>query len=349
MALLFILYTSMEMVMSSQGEKRRTPSSPLRNSDEDKEFDKLLESIHSIKRTGPDMSYQQLYDKSPNPNFDCQQANRHIQQGYTTKPKVNFLSASWGYKYEDFIALYAFSSLSHNPHAFVEIVVSNVDRFKALHAYSLLYLQHLFGDAVCVRDFNIPTMSRQQMTSHPLKNTLRFFEVTQVLADFTYICDTDFFVGSSVVDDKKRMLQMTEWNIPYSDVIRKDSKRLTGIILVKTDEFFTQKYIEAQQNAASNNKMRSYNDEKILYILCKKVHGLPPSYDKNNKLTQYRPQHGFHMSWNRKPGGQMPLKFYWNYLTQTEGTKEFLSYSPKSLDILYMFFDYYKEYLKAQG
>ena len=90
-------------------------------------------------------------------------------------------------------------------------------------------------------------------------------------------------------------------------MIRQNTTRLTGVMLVDTKRFYTETLIKAQQTLDAGG-----NDEMFLYKLVEKAgHGLPPDpslsmiREDDKVLASYRPVHGVHLSFNRGPGKRL--------------------------------------------
>lgn len=224
-------------------------------------------------------------------DLDCYTATQ------TTK-MINFFSFAHGNKYVDMLPLYAFFALSNNPDSVVEMVVDNRDEFILNHAKELSWLLETFGaSSVCVRTLQKETALRTNTT-----NTYRYLEQPVRRAKYTYIGDVDIFFHESVLAPK-RLEQMRAWDIPYSNVIRPNSTRLTGVMLMKTEEFYTPNLISAQQDMNAKG-----NDEEFLYrIVNESGIGLPGANYDSDPLMKYRPVHGLHLSTNRGPGKRMCL------------------------------------------
>lgn len=130
-----------------------------------------------------------------------------------------------------------------------------------------------------------------------IPNTYRFFEVPKVKSKYTYICDIDIMLLEEILPN-----YLSNWpkNLPYSNILRSDTNRLTGVILTITEQFFNDKYTECQKKLYESNNPN--NDEHILKMMCEAVHGLPP------KNFSYRPILGIHFSPNRGENKSMDLK-----------------------------------------
>ena len=231
--------------------------------------------------------------------LDCHDDN-------STEKMVNFFSFAHGQKYVDVLPLYTFFALQTNQDSVVEMVVENRDEFIVNHARELAWLLDAFGSSsFCVRHVASKTMQQTKIA-----NTYRFLERPVRRAKYTYIGDVDIFLNESVLDPK-RLEQMKIWNIPYSNVIRPMTTRLTGVMLVKTEEFYTPALLSEQQEMDAKG-----NDEMFLYkIVNASGIGLPGT-NVSDPLATYRPLHGLHLSNNRGPGKRMCLP---NFEPKDEG------------------------------
>mmetsp|Transcript_20187 Transcript_20187/g.29612 ORF Transcript_20187/g.29612 Transcript_20187/m.29612 type:complete len:429 (+) Transcript_20187:131-1417(+) len=231
-------------------------------------------------------------------NIQCSKAELGVDKKPTT---INFFSCAVGEMYEDLLPMYAFFALAnhHSIGAFVEIVVPDSASFIQRHNNSLSWLQNTFVSnntaAICVRDFIGDHIKRTQYT-----NTWRYLEVPIRTAKYTFIGDVDIFFVESVLDPM-RFKQMEFFGLPYSNIVRDydvepEERRLTGVMLVETEKFYTPALIKAQAtvNAAGN-------DEIFLYKIVVEAGIGIPDPNTTDKLLRYRPVHGIHLSLNRGP------------------------------------------------
>lgn len=223
-----------------------------------------------------------------------------------TAKTVNFFSFAHGDVYLDMLPLYAFFALSSNPNSVVEMVVKNQTDFYLKHAKELMWIMaHFDSSSVCVRNMAHNVIQRTEIS-----NTWRYLEKPVRHAQYTYIGDVDIFMTESVLDDTMRMDQMKTWNIPYSNIVRPNTTRLTGVMLMRTDDFYTPKLLELQQTVNAKG-----NDEMVLYRIVNASRiGLPPDASDDDLLSKYRPLHGVHLSTNRGPGKSMCLSNFKSHL-----------------------------------
>ena len=254
--------------------------------------------------------------------LDC-----YSMQSLTNKT-VNFFSVAHGDTYVRMLPLYAFFALFSNPNSVVEMVVVDREGFVLNHAEELLWLLNHFGSSsVCVRHVAPSTLNKTKTS-----NTFRFLEHPVITATYTYLADTDIFLTESVVDPL-RLKQMEYWNIPYSNIIRPNQLRLTGVMLLRTDEFYTPKLLSIQQDMEAKG-----NDEVVLYKLVNSSGMGLPGTNYSDPMATYRPLHGVHLSTNRGPGKRMCLPSFaggnrqdWCRLLSTPLLDKFLCISKENI------------------
>ena len=260
--------------------------------------------------------------KSLSDRLRCKTADEEQDTVENNKIDVNFFSSAVGEKYESLIPLYAFYALSSHQsltsRAFVEIIVTDS------HNRSLAWLEYSFSiydnvdtvGAICVRDYIHDHSNRTKVT-----NTWRYLEVPYQPAIYTYIGDVDIFLTESVLDEK-RMEQMQVFDLPYSNIVRdynSKPRRLTGLMLVETERFYTPALIKAQANVDARG-----NDEAFLYNIVEESGiGVPPSNSTHPLLT-YRPSHGTHLSHNRGPNMRLCLPPNTNTMLSVDLLQAFL-------------------------
>lgn len=191
--------------------------------------------------------------------------------------KTNFFTAANG-KYELFIPIYSFSVLLNNPDATVEIVVEDDEAIKRLQSIRDC-INEIFDDRLLIRkgDFSRTT-----------PNIVRFLETPQQNYEYTYIGDIDIVIAEHITPWHEK--KMNELQLPHSNIIRKNEKRLTGLHFCKTNSHYPIDISEFNVFARE-----STTDEKFLYHLYQNRNQLPPESHTS------RPLHGLHISLNRCP------------------------------------------------
>lgn len=231
-----------------------------------------------------------LHDNPPknfNPysNFSCVNPGKSFN--------INFFSYA-SEPYYPWLALNAYSALANNPNSAVEIVVENRINFLKASGYCLSKILTLVDGYICVREYE---WSKNTTWKRTVPNTPRFMEVPHLNSNYTYIGDIDIVYSESVLT-AARLKQMERFNLPYSNVVRLNTQRLTGVMLVRTADFYTPAYLAKQQEFLHGNpSIAAENDEHVLYLMCEQVHGLP--HQNRSFDSTHRPVHGLHLSPSR--------------------------------------------------
>lgn len=264
----------------------------------------------------------------PSEDFKCDRIKK--------KKTVNFLSCAVGEKYENVLPMYALYALTSNNNSVVEMVVVNSTDFTNRKKGPLSWISKFANKksgAICVRDYDKDHSKRTGIS-----NTWRFLEVPYVKANYTYLADVDIYLRESVLQSK-RLEQMSFFNLPYSNCIRPNTTRLTGVMLVETEKFYTTSLIKAQQEVDFS---KGENDEVVLYKLANATHGLPTdaafaNTSEEKAMAAYRPVHGIHLSYNRGPGKglcQINYKTITNELFALPELNDFLCHDQSAYDML---------------
>lgn len=193
-------------------------------------------------------------------------------------------------KYKHFIYPFIFCNHQIMPKGCSEILVDQNIVLEVLRDPLFLKLKTL-GAAFWI-------FSRME-TDKVIPNAVRFIESPGMKRKYTYICDIDIMHLDA--DFSTEINQMTVHKSCFSNVVRPDSKRLTGLHFVETDDYYGN--INLCDLPAGHEFM---NDEELLYYLVDKSFGPPQALACANR----RPVHGVHLSPNRSPNG-VPG---WNYL-----------------------------------
>lgn len=184
------------------------------------------------------------------------------------------------YKYQSFVVPYIFFALQTNENSHVEVIIPKKDEFCKKYKRDLELLKEI-NDNYILRE---PTFT---INKHIL-NTYRFFETPKVKAKYTYITDIDIMFMEEVLPS-----YLCTWptDLVYHNIVRSNTCRLTGVHMVLSEKYYTNKFISYQKKLYNENVAE--NDEVILYKMCKEIHGLPkPNFS-------YRPIFGIHFSPNR--------------------------------------------------
>ena len=215
---------------------------------------------------------------------------------------INFLSVAIGKVYEEMLPPYIFFCLLSNKNSFVEVVVEDKESFIETYTEELNAIKDIFGEQFLIRNISRP------LTYH-MKNTYRFFEVPVVKAKYTFIGDVDIMILESILNPYLDKWPKNNTKVPYNNIVRLNTKRLSGLHFVCTEDYYTE---ILKQNQEILYMAPYANDEEILYTLCEMTFGKP---DTNHS---WRPVFGIYFSPNRGETKIMALKvsyLYYNLFT----------------------------------
>jgi hypothetical protein len=197
-----------------------------------------------------------------------------------------FTSCNEGY--EAFVLPYIASVLHHNDDTAVEICVQQPEQFTEENKAALAIIAQRFPDRVLIRGGQF---------SGVLAHSVRFLEEPKIRADYSYIGDIDVLVlDRNITDVHQRHMQRT--GLPYSNILRPNTKRLTGLHFTRTDVHYP---LRVPDDAELKG-----NDEQLLYRLVENK-GLPFP----DPADTFRPLHGYHFSLQRTPTAA-PGKLHWS-------------------------------------
>lgn len=190
----------------------------------------------------------------------------------------------------------------------IEIGV-NIKKLSENEEKALKYLRKKYFYSKIKIDYNIFIKNKTGTFYKNYKiwpNSVRFIAQPSIKNKYIYITDIDILIFRNnfyldLIDDLKRR------NRKYSNIIRINTKRLTGLHFIEYDSYYPIGNLDFLPNI-------NINDEALLYNIMehKKI--------KLNNDTQYRPSFGIHLSPNRKnvfnygliPGwGADNYKFQW--------------------------------------
>src|SRR5829696_4441298 len=197
-----------------------------------------------------------------------------VRSGVTT---TTFFTAA-NTLYEPFVIPYAVTALHHNADAAVEICVEDPARFKTANASALDVIARYFPDRFLVRG----GCFRGIRGASP-----RFLETPLLESEYTYIGDIDMIILEGDVTEQ-HVAHMAQTGLPYSNRLRPNTPRLTGLHFTRTDAHYPL-VVPSDWNMMKN-------DEELLYRLVR-AKGLPlPA-----ATDTFRPSHGIHLSVKRTP------------------------------------------------
>jgi hypothetical protein len=180
--------------------------------------------------------------------------------------------------YEPFALPHIVSALQHNDDVAVEVCVEQPDRYAKENKTALSLITEFFPDRMLIRGGNFKGM---------VPNSVRFLEQPELQSKYTYISDIDILILQENITTI-HVKHMKKTDLPYSNVLRPGSERLTGLHFTKTTAHYPL--------AIPDNLDLKGNDERILYrLVVSKGLPLPDPEDR------FRPMHGYHLSLNRVP------------------------------------------------
>ena len=248
---------------------------------------------------------------------------------------VNFFACAEGAKYERFLPMYAFFALQSNRNSAAELVVPNSTLFLNLHERALTVVKQLHGRrSVWVREYRVP-----RHRGVPI-NTRRFLEVPEIAAEYVYLGDIDILITESVLSAGR--LQQMRHSAPYSNILRKGTSRLTGVILVRAREFYTRELKLAQVALLAGGDAKGNDEAFLARLVTAASFALPPANET------YRPLHGLHLSNSRGPNsigqgkamGMNDADSQWCPVLGTPGFQEYISIDDHARTTLQSFATY---------
>jgi hypothetical protein len=197
---------------------------------------------------------------------------------------INFLTTAED-KHIMFVIPYIYNILTRVPDSFAEIYVpdsaqwikGNKSAYEALRDYN---------ESFVILD--LPEFAPKRKIT---PNTKRFLIESVIKeSDVTYIGDVDILIFDPDIE-QFHTKQMTANNTCFSNIVRQNTNRLTGLHGVHTKDWY-------EKTRKIRNKIKDTGcDEQTLYAIAKKAVGTPEHLTKNNT----RPVHGLHLSLNRTP------------------------------------------------
>lgn len=236
-------------------------------------------------------------------------------------------------KYEYFMPIFIHSILYHND-VDVEICVEDIGNIDKDIIDNLEYIKNIYPKSLIkIRNGNFGFININDKKYKVIPNIVRFLETPIIKNDYVYICDIDIIILDGNIQ-QKHIDNMALLNSNYSNIVRPNSNKLTGLHFAKWDSYYPiPDYSDLIKDGLSNY------DEDFLYNIVKK---------KNDILENatFRPVHGIHASQNRKDINEWGIKKWKNEWIKYRNSKEFM-YLEKEIniflkDIIKKIDDYYK-------
>lgn len=191
--------------------------------------------------------------------------------------------------YEKFIFPYIYFARKFNPFSKFEIVVDDVDEKLSEMSEKAKNFSKIIDCEILIRKPKIKNIDAHK---------IRFLEEPEIKCEYTYCGDVDLLILENVVPF--HVSQMKNYGTIFDNVIRYNNEtHLSGLHFVKTKEYY--------EKTRNHRRIEiKGSDEFNLFQICQRS-GLKFK-PKTINLTDFkinRPEHGFHISQNRKP-----FKFY---------------------------------------
>lgn len=199
--------------------------------------------------------------------------------------------------YTQYIPFYIYSILKSYPEYYVKIFVNK--KLNSIENKALEMIRERLSTNFEIREnyfkeFNIEELKIPEEG----KKALRFLLPKEEFLNFenVYFGDIDFLIVKETPNLLEGHLEhCKKTGLPYSNIVRKNSKRLTGLHFYKVDEYYNKmdeiiySYLENKDKLVSHLSKYKW-DEEFLYDIVKEGIGFEglSKYD-------YRPHHGFHI------------------------------------------------------
>lgn len=196
---------------------------------------------------------------------------------------ILFFTSATGF-YENFVIPYVYFAEKSNPGSKFEFIVNNADKFLKKNSDSLIWLEENMHVKPIIR-------SRETFALQPqMENSIRFITQPTQISKYVYIGDVDIMIIDNILNWHKPIFDA---GLPYSNIIRKGTKKLSGLHLSKYFEYYPLPDIE-------DLIQNTYNDEELLYKIVERKGNLYET-ELYDALVKGRPVHGIHMSLSRLP------------------------------------------------
>ena len=209
------------------------------------------------------------------------------------KSLLFYTCANFGY--QDFVPLYAVSALYHNKNAICEVGLQEGFQHDPLLVGALSALKEIFGEDR-FRWESVPWTTAANTKRRIAPGTVRFITTPRSKADFVYIGDVDIIILEEITPP--HVANMAKTGLPYSNIVRKGTVRLTGLHFSEYDAYYPLPSLQDVDICASS-------DEAVLYqLVSRQGHRIAPE-------NTFRPVHGIHMSPNREPQSTASVRLKW--------------------------------------
>lgn len=198
---------------------------------------------------------------------------------------TNFQTVAMGF-YEVFAPLYAFFVAKSNPNDQVTLYLDNAKAFREKYNFEITFLATMLD----LKILDVPDEARE-LSNSPAH--LRFIVPNLSSRPYLYVGDVDIMMTESA---SKSHEEAFADGLPYSNIQRPNTERLTGLHYTRADSFHIEDRGSIPKKLISRClKESDGNDENLLYRIVKTELG----EIRNSPVG--RPVLGLHMSINRLP------------------------------------------------
>lgn len=183
----------------------------------------------------------------------------------------------------------------------------------------------------CLGDVGNFIIEQNRFHSFPKENqplkSIRWVLPSHYFAEYenVYIGDIDILICREVPSLLEQHLEHCQKQcLPYSNMVRPNSTRLSGLHFIKKDEYYIymKDVIKKYKRLLKTGKLKDKNEMVLYRMIQESSLGFP--------TDQFRPHHGLHLGlWRSGPrilnekkwkgvGGKKSYKIYWEWFKQIE-------------------------------
>ncbi|QQK80839.1 hypothetical protein HUG20_13675 [Salicibibacter cibi] len=195
--------------------------------------------------------------------------------------------------YTKYIPYYVYSILKSYPNYFVKVFV--MDRLSTKENACMKMIKKNLSTNFEIKENYFPyTPFKDGKKGKPFRFLIPQTEFSEF--EYVYIGDIDFLITKETPSLLEGHVNHCEKiGLPYSNQIRSNSERLTGLHFFNVDEYYKKmnpiiEYYHHHLDEVYSFMKRYQTDEKFLYHIIEKGIG----FGKINQFS-YRPHHGFHL------------------------------------------------------
>lgn len=181
--------------------------------------------------------------------------------------------------YWPFVAPYATSTFLHNDDVRMELCVEDLAEFITTHERVLRRIAFHFPGRLHLRG---GTFRKRPA------DVVRFLETPDEITEYTYIGDADMLILERGIA-AKHIAHMAQLGLPYSNVLRpSDPGKLSGLHFTRSDAYYPVQVPKGWD-------LGQHCENTLQALVLNWGHPLP------GPEAKWRPQHGLHLSLNRRP------------------------------------------------